>query len=111
MTSITSCWAAAQYGLLIAFPHVTGNDQLDALVTHPKIDNILVDLADLMQASDPLKYEAELEKAYRDADEVNQIRLLWFAQHTQTLISERSRAIVGQLTTSANESVRLSALG
>ena len=103
-------WVAAQYGLLIAFPHMTGNDQLDALLTHPKIDNILVDLADLMQASDPLKYEAELEKAYRDADEVNQFRLLMFAQHTQTLISERSKAIVGQLTTSANKFVRLSAL-
>jgi hypothetical protein len=50
-----------------------------------------------MQASDPLKYEAELEKAYRDADEVNQIRLLWFAQHTQTLIGERSKGLSASL--------------
>ena len=104
-------WVAAQYGLLIAFPHMTGNDQLDALIAHPKIDNVLVDLGDLMQASDPLKYDAAFDKAYRDADEVNQFRLLVFAQHTQTLISERSKAIVGKLTTSTNEYVRLSALG
>jgi hypothetical protein len=104
-------WVAAQYGLLIAFPHMTGNDQLDALLTHPKNDNILVELADLMQAIDPHKYEVELEKAYRDADEVNQFRLLMFAEHTLTLISESSKAIVGQLTTSANKFVRLSALG
>ena len=104
-------WIAAQYALLIAFPHMTGNDQLDALVAHPRIDNILVDLSDLMQASDPLKHETELEKAYRDGDEVNQFRLLVFAQNTQTEISERSKAIVGELTTSTNEFVRLSALG
>ena len=104
-------WVAAQYGLLIAFPHMTGDDQLDALLAHPKIDNVLVDLSELMQASDPLKYEAELEKAYRDADEVNQFRLLLFAQYTHTLISESSKAIVGQLTTSTSQFVRLSALG
>ncbi len=104
-------WVAAQYGLLIAFPHMTGNEQLDALVAHPKIDNVLVDLADLMQASDPLKYEAAFDKAYRDADEVNQFRVLVFAQHTQTSLSDTSKAIVGQLTTSTNEYVRLSALG
>jgi len=104
-------WVAAQNALSIAFPHMTGNDQLDALVAHPKIDNILLDLSDLMQASDPLKYEAELEKAYRDGDEVNQFRLLVFGQHTQTLISERSKTIVGQLTTSTNKFVRLSAFG
>ncbi len=104
-------WVTAQFGLLIAFPHIAGNDQLDALVSHPKDETILLDLAELMRASDPLRYEAEIEKAYRDGNEVNQFRLLAFAEHSQTEISERSRAIVSQLLTSTNKHVRLSALG
>ena len=103
-------FGAAQFALSIAFPHMKGNDQLDALVVHPKSDNILLDLSDLMQASDPLKFEAEFEKAYREGNEINQFRLLVFAHHTRTLIGERSKTIVGQLVTSTNKLVRLVAL-
>jgi hypothetical protein len=104
-------WVASQYGLSIAFPHMTGDQQLDALITHPKVDNILLSVIDVLQASDPLKYERALEKAYAEGDNVNLFRLMAFGGHTDTLISERAKVIVGQLASSTNKMVRLCALG
>jgi hypothetical protein len=100
---------AAQYGLGIAFPHMTGDDQLDALLDHPRNDDILLSLSSLMRTCDPLKFEQKFENAYRDGDEVSQFRLLVFAQHTDTRVSDRARGIVGELSASPNRLVKLCA--
>ncbi len=104
-------FVASQYGLLIAFPHMTGDEQLRTLMAYPRVDNILLTVCDLMQACDALNYEQALEKAYSDGDTVNQFRLMTFGEHTETSISDRAKAIVGELTTSTDNLVRLTALG
>jgi hypothetical protein len=102
-------FVAAQYALGIAFPHMTGDEQLDALLAHPKSDNILLSVSEVMRRCDPLKFERKLESAYREGDDVSQFRLLVFAQHTDTTINERAREIVGELSRSPNQLVRLCA--
>lgn len=104
-------FVASQYGLMIAFPHMVGNQQLAELMAYPRTDTILLSLCDLMQAGDIINYEEALERAYMDGDTGRQYRLMVFAMYTQTEISGRARAIIRELVVSPHKMVRLTALG
>lgn len=104
-------WVAGQYALLTAFPHMTGNEQLFALLGHTKDEDLLLNLTDTLRACDENKYEAALAKAYADNDETIQFRLLAFAQHTNIVLSEPSKEIVARLSDSSRKLVRLCAFG
>ncbi|PKQ03255.1 MAG: hypothetical protein CVT72_15280, partial [Alphaproteobacteria bacterium HGW-Alphaproteobacteria-11] len=102
-------FVASQYSLMIAFPHMTGDEQLATLIDYPKVDNILYATCDLMQGASPKKYEVALEKAYVEGDTVNQFRLMAFAAYTNTGITDRAKAIIGELAASTAKLVRLCA--
>ncbi|SFK19167.1 hypothetical protein [Bradyrhizobium sp. Gha] len=102
---------AAQYALLIAFPHMSGDDQLDALLAHPKDATFVRGLADLFQPCDPTKLEADLAKAIADGNEVAQFRALAFAEHSRTPLTQRTIELAGDLFSSTHRHVRLSCLG
>ena len=104
-------WVAAQYSLLIAFPHLTGDAQFDALMSHPKDKTILMDLCYHFLPCDPAKMEAALEKAIANCDEVAQFRVLAFAEHSRTALTARMKKMVAVLLGANSGHVRLSALG
>lgn len=104
-------WVTAQYSLLIAFPHMTGDAQFDALLAHPKDMTILMDLSHHFLSCDPIKLEHAFERAIINGDEVAQFRILTFAEHSKTPLTLRTKEMVASLLASAHDHVRLSALG
>lgn len=102
---------ASQYAMMIAFPHISGNQQLAALTDYVRVENILLSVCNLMQDADPTKYEEALDKAYATGDAILLFRLMAFAEHTETRISTRARTIIGELASSIVPLVRLCALG
>lgn len=101
----------AQFSLKIAFAHMSGDAQFDALLRHPKSRTILVDLGDLFQPVDETKLELALEGAVREANSVSQFRVLAFAEYSQTPLTARTKQLVLDLLGSSDDHVRLSALG
>lgn len=101
---------ASQYAMLIAFSHMSGDQQLDALSEYVRVDNILLSICDLMQDADPVKYEEALDKAYAAGDPILLLRLMTFAAYTETQISTRAKTIIGELASSKVPLVRLCAL-
>jgi len=108
---INQKYVAAQHALLVAFPHMTGDEQLDALLAHPKDSTFFRALADLFQPCDPARLEAGLSKAIADGNEVAQFRALAFAEHSQTTLTSRTKERAASLLTSTHKHVRLSCLG
>jgi hypothetical protein len=72
-------WLSTQYALLIAFPHLSGDEQLAALVTHPKDENLIVELGAAMRPGDKDRFKIELQQAVSNGDTWVQFRLLAFA--------------------------------
>lgn len=103
-------WVAAQYALCVAFPHMTGNAQFDALVNHPKSKTILVELGYLFQPVEMNKLERVLDKAVQEANTYTQFRTLCFAEYSQTPLTVGTKEMVLSLLASQEGHVRLSAL-
>ena len=103
-------WVAAQYALSVAFPHMTGDAQFDALVNHPKDRTILLDLGYLFQPIDETKLERALDNAVQENDPVAQFRIFCFAEYSRTPLTARAKEMVLSLLASADDHVRLSAL-
>ena len=103
-------YVAAQYALLIAFPHMSGEAQFEALVAHPKDSTFLVALTELFQPCDPSKLEAVLETAVAENNEVVQFRVLAFAELSDTSLTPRAKDLVIGLSNSKHHHVRLSTL-
>ena len=104
-------WVAAQYALGVAFPHMTGDAQFDALINHPKDRTILLDLGYLFQPIDGNKFERALDRAVLEGNSVAQFRICCFAEYSLTPMTERSKELVSSLLASEDGHVRLSALG
>ena len=104
-------WMAAQYALLIAFPHMSGNEQLETLVTFPKDDNITLELGETVRPCDPARFEAALQRAVDTDDVTVQFKLLMLARCTGIELSAASRALVECLVVSPARIVRICALG
>jgi hypothetical protein len=104
-------WAAAQHALLIAFPHMSGNEQLGALVEYPKDDNIILELGDTLLPCDVDRYQIELLRAV-DTDDVSvQFKLLMYARETGIELSDASKTLAQRLVISPSKIVRICALG
>jgi len=103
-------WAAAQCALSVAFPHMTGDQQFDALLNHPKDRTILVDLCYLFRPISETKLEAALAKAVEEDNPVAQFRILCFAEYSRATLTARTKDIVLSGLDSADSHVRLSAL-
>lgn len=103
-------WIQAQYALRVAFPHMTGDAQFDALVNHPKNKTILMDLCYLFQPVEANKLERALDKAVQEANPDAQLRILCFAEYSRTPLTVPTKELALSLMTSQEGHVRLSAL-
>ena len=104
-------WSISQYRLLLAFPFLSGREQIDALLSGSSECSIL---ADLMDAAKPLEkqvFDDLLESACQNGDEHTQFVLLGFARETSTPISINSRKHIALLSKAQSEPVRVQALG
>lgn len=103
-------WVQAQYALSVAFPHMTGDAQFDALVNHPKNETILVDLCYLFQPVEMDKLERAFDTVVQEGNSDAQLRILCFAEYSQTPLTVRTKGLVLSLLASQEGHVRLSAL-
>jgi hypothetical protein len=104
-------WIATQYALLIAFPHMSGDEQLEALVAHPRDDNVVLELGHAMRPCDPERFRIELQRAI-DNDNVSvQFKLLTFARCNGMELDDLTKNLVTGLVVSPSPIVRLCALG
>lgn len=101
---------AAQFALMVAFPHMTGDAQLDALINHPRSKTVLLDLCHLFQQADASRLEEALDKAVQETNYVAQFRILCFARYSLTPLTVRAKNLLLSLLGSKDEHVRLSAL-
>jgi hypothetical protein len=101
---------AAQSSLSVAFPHMSGDAQFEALLNHPADKTVLLDLACLFQPIDGANLEAALEKAEREGDPVSQFRIMCFAEYSHTPLTTHTIEIVLRFLGSTHAHVRLSAL-
>jgi hypothetical protein len=104
-------WAGAQYALLIAFPHMSGDEQLEVLVSHPKDDNLIVELGDAMRPADKDRFRTEFQKAINNSEPWIQFRLLAFARWSALDLDNLTKALIGGLVVSPSHIVRVCALG
>jgi hypothetical protein len=103
-------WVAAQFALCVAFPHMTGDEQFDALLAHPDDKTVMVDLGYLLSPVDSIKLEHALKKAIHEASFVRQFRVLLFAEYSRTPLTALTKDMVVKLLASEHDHVRLSAL-
>ena len=101
---------AAQYSLSIAFPHMSGDEQLEALLTHPPLNGLLTLLLRLCRKCEPQRLERALQNAFQADDVIAEVRLLAFAEYSGTALSPGTKLVVAALATSQNNWVRLCAL-
>ena len=104
-------WLSAQYALLIAFPHMSGDEQLGAFVRHPKDENLIIELGNAMRACDKDRFGSELQKAVNNGDAFVQFRLLAFARWNGIDLDDATKALVSGLVVSPSNIVRVCALG
>ena len=104
-------WVSTQYALLIAFPHMSGDEQLVALVTHPKDEDIIVELGASMRPCDKERFKIELQQTVSNGDTWVQFRLLAFARWSGNDIDDETKALVSELVVSPSNIVRVCALG
>lgn len=103
-------WLQSQYAFSVAFPHMTGDAQFDALVNHPENKSILMNLCYLFQSVETNKLERALEKTVQEDNSNVQFSILCFAEYSRTPLTVRTKELVLSLLTSQEGHVRLSAL-
>lgn len=104
-------WIGAQHALLIAFPHLTGEKQFEALIAHPNDATFIRELCGLFRPCDPIKLERTLEQAISTDNDVKKFRCLAFAEHSGTPLTPRFVQLAALCINSDHYHVRLSALG
>lgn len=103
-------WFTSQVRLLLAFPFLSGQEQVAALRS-AELETILLDLLDVLKPLEETIFDDALEAAYLTGDEPLQFVLLLFANHTSTAISRRCRERIGDLSKAASARVRAEAMG
>jgi hypothetical protein len=103
-------WVAAQFALCVSFPHMTGDEQFEALINHPKDATVMMEVAHLLRPVGSMKIEHALEQAIRESNPVRQFRILLFAEYSGTPLTGRTTEMVIGLLASEEGHVRLSVL-
>lgn len=104
-------WLISQYHLLLAFPLLSADEQIDALLSGDAGENMLLDLMDVAKPLGEGKYEALLSETVRNGDDLAQYIVLAFGRSTRTPISTQARVHLAVLAQSSVERVRAQALG
>ena len=100
-------WAMSQHQLLLAFPLLTAEEQVKAMLGTTAGEDVLRSLLSVMKPLDEAVFECHLEKACQEDDARRQYFLLTFAKGSGTRISRRSRKLVASLMTSESALVRM----
>ena len=104
-------WIVAQYHLLLAFPLLSANEQIAAVLSEQAGEDLLVELLGSAKPLDGSRFEALFDEALRQGNERSQYFLLAFALRTATPISQNVRANLPTLTRSASKRIRTQAMG
>lgn len=104
-------WISSQYALLCAFPHIDGKAQLDALAALPAKNPPLLKLMSTMKDAPPDDLDRALENAIVSGNEDWKLAVLAFARQQSGDISDKSRALIGQLAADEASPVRGEAMG
>ena len=100
----------SQYSKLIAFLHLTAQEQIEALLRQRPEDDFLIELMNVVKPLGGELFKSLLEKACHDNDECAQYRILAFGGSTNTVISEGARKHLAALIGSGSARVRAQGL-
>ena len=100
-------WAVSQNRLLLAFPKLSAEEQLKALLGTAAGDEVLWSLLDVMKPVDETVFDHYFRKACIENDARRQYFLLIFARGSGTRISRRSRERMASLVTAESALVRM----
>ena len=103
-------WLISEYRLLLAFPFLSGQEQIDALLSTSRENGILSVIMSVAKPIEETIFDNLLESACQNEDEQAQYVLLAFARETLTPISVKSRKQVARLLKAQSERVRVQAL-
>jgi hypothetical protein len=103
-------WLAQQYALRASFPHKSGDEQLRILEAHGGRSTV----GGLLESTKPAamdELDAALERAEASIDSHALLTVLTFAQFSNTPLSGKAKARVGQLLASTDPALRMRAMG
>ena len=101
----------AQHALLLAFPHMSGDEQLEALVSLPRFGPPLLDLADVLKPASPYALEAALDRCAQVNDDDFRMTILMVARYSGSPLTERSANTLRTLALDEKSAVRALAIG
>lgn len=104
-------WIIAQYSLLMIFPHIDGDEQLEALLSLESYGPPLLDLADVLKEAKPAALEKALERCVQSNDPDFKMTILMFTRYSATEVTERSVYSLRELANDDKSSVRSVAIG
>jgi len=99
----------AQFSLLIALPHLTADEQLEA-VANMQSDTLLLDVLSCVRRAGPEKVEQVLERALQSGNEYAQAAVLAAVYYSQSMLTPRAAIIVKGLIRSPSKTLRHEAL-
>ena len=100
-------WGMSQYQLLLAFPMLSAEEQLKAMLGTTAGEDVLRSLLSVMKPLDETVFERHLEGACQENDARRQYFLLTFAKGSGTRPFQRSRDLVASLLPSKSALVRM----
>ncbi|MFT4075619.1 MAG: hypothetical protein QM647_08795 [Asticcacaulis sp.] len=99
-------WIASQFALLGAMPHLSGGEQLAALMDLPPHGAILLNTTALFVAASEQALEAAFEAVRTSSRTDNQMTILSFALTSDTPLSPRSQEIISEFMSHSDNAVR-----
>ncbi len=99
----------AQFSLLIALPHLTADEQLEA-VANMQSDTLLLEVLSCVRRAGPEKVEQVLERALQSGNEYAQAAVLAAVYYSQSMLTPRAAIIVKGLIRSPSKTLRHEAL-
>jgi hypothetical protein len=100
-----NAWIASQYAFLLAFPHLSGDEQLEALRNLPAGNAPMLKLVEVMKPASSAAIEAALEAALA-GDRDQKLAMLCFAARPGNTLSPKTVDISGALMNDADAVVR-----
>jgi hypothetical protein len=103
-------WVTSQYAIVIAFPHLDGNAQLDFLISLPPHGPPLRKLTEVLKPADPVRLEQALDLLAESNDYAKQLAILAFVSFSGTLLTEGAYEAITRLAQNENAAIRAEAM-
>ena len=104
----TDRWVVSQERLFLAFPKLSAEEQLEAMLSTTIGDDLLCSLLDVMKTVDGTVFDHYFRKACIENDARSQYFLLLFARGSGTRLSPSSRKRMASVVTAEAATVRMS---